>query len=149
MRLKKYYSLLLGSLCVILAIEGCTPCSFSTTGGFSNELWGKWKLVKVVLPSKTEPNVTHYEILKIGSLTSNGTSVISDSTLRDSTLVGVNEWVGIPGQECKTSAITITYKGGLQRKFWIQNKGMSLEATAYVNQIGSRSDTIRYYYNSL
>ncbi len=63
--------------------------------------------------------------------------------------MGLKEWVGVPGEDCKNSAISVTYTGGLQRKFWLQNKGVSLETTGYVNQIGSPADTIRYFYESI
>ena len=78
----------------------------------------------------------------------NGNATTKDSTLRDGVLVNTQTWRNF-GEDCSNMTASVTYMTGLERKYWLSNQDHALEATGYVDRIGSSADTVRYFYVDL
>ncbi len=155
MQVRKSLFLLFVIICLLTTLDSCNKCSMDSGGIFFQQLWRTWKLVKVVYPSKTQTIFPYIEMLKIGlSDDGHGNAITKEIIVRtspptkDSVHIGTNEWRGF-GENCSNTTVSVMYSNGLQRKYFLSNRGEAVEATEYTNQIGGSSDTIRYFYESV
>lgn len=124
--------------------ENCGPENSST---LYQRSYGTWRLVKIVSPTRTQTAFTQKQTLKIyfssGRLPGPNTKEILFS---DTTTITKNEWLSYD-PDCKNRSFLVNYDNiTLQRKYWVNDKIDELRATGYVSQVGSKADSLMYYY---
>lgn len=150
MKMRKQVKSLAALFLISALLDSCHDCKNGVV--FVPDLWTTWKLTKIVSSSKTITNFPYQEYLKISLISdSHGNAVTQEKILRsdlstgDTVLIATNGWTGY-GADCKNTSVSVLYDTHLQRKYWLTNRGGGLEATGYVNQIGDKSDTTKYFY---
>jgi hypothetical protein len=137
--------LLLLALCL-----GCkkTDDGFDASGPITQYLIGRWQLEKVVTPTstKTGAQIGYTEVLEHG----NDNVENYDKVFHNESLVASYTWLRSPTAVAKARDMTVLvyYWGGSQRYFKIRRDPVktTLEATAYVEAVGSVQDSVRYFY---
>ncbi|SEI70030.1 hypothetical protein SAMN04487995_1774 [Dyadobacter koreensis] len=135
-----------------LLLGSCNKPSpgFDTGGPITQYLLGSWKLDKVVSPSKTKiGNQIGYTNTFESSNEGNGNF---DRVYRNDTLIDTYFWSRDPWPIADATKMTVlvTYRGGLKRFFKIYRelgKDDVLETSAYLSEIGSAQDSVKYYYS--
>lgn len=146
-----YYRYKLVILCWLL-LTGCDKPrpGFDAGGPIAQHLKGNWKLDKTVSPSgtKTGIQIGYSEILE----SSNEGDGDFDKVYRNDTLVNTYFWSRDPWPVADADKMTVlvTYRGGLKRFFRIfreLGKDDVLVTSAYLSEIGSVQDSVKYYYS--
>ncbi|HLL93471.1 MAG TPA: hypothetical protein VK404_00745 [Spirosoma sp.] len=146
-RIAKY-----GCLLVLLALGSCKKNDSMTPGGpVTMYLIGRWKLDKIVTPTqeKLADRLGYTEILEVG----NDQIEDYEKIFRDEKLISTYERSRIthPVASAKNMTATITYRNGLKRFYKITNTAklgeFRLETSAYLPEIGTPQDSIKYYYS--
>jgi hypothetical protein len=140
---------------LLLVLTLCLSCKrtddgFDAGGPISRYLLGRWQLEKVITPSgtKTGPQIGYAEIYEHG----NDNVDNYDKVFRDGSLVATYTWLRPPATVSKAQDMTVivSYWGsaGAKRYFKIRRDPVktTLEATAYVTELGSAQDSVRYFY---
>jgi hypothetical protein len=121
---------------------------FDAGGPITRYLIGRWQLEKVVAPSgiRTGAQIGYSEIVEIG----NDQVDDYEKTFRDGALTANYTWVRLPAPvaNSKDKTMTISYSGGQKRFYKIREDASktTLEASAYLVQVGGVQDSIRYHY---
>ena len=124
--------------------EQCGPESSSILYQYS---YGTWRLAKIVSPTRTQTVFAKKQTLKVyfsnGRLPGPNTK---ETIFRDTTTIAQNEWLSYD-PDCANLNFIVTYDNvTLKRKYWVSSKGEELRATGYVNQLGSKADSLMYFY---
>ena len=145
--MKKQIAIILLFLATISCEE--TDNGFTSAGPVSMYLIGKWELKKIenIKTSKIINQFGYVEILE------NGNDNIDDynKIYRDGILI--NKYIRARSRGTEMSAKNMTvldrYRDNTERFYRIINgnsQNISLEASGYVEQVGSTADTLKYYY---
>ena len=145
--MKKQIAIILLFLATISCEE--TDNGFTSAGPVSMYLIGKWELKKIenIKTSKIINQFGYVEILE------NGNDNIDDynKIYRDGILI--NKYIRARSRGTEMSAKNMTvldrYRDNKERFYRIINgnsQNISLEASGYVEQVGSTADTLKYYY---
>ena len=152
--MKKSAKLFLAMLApLLLSISSCKPRE-GWFGGvpIESDLVGTWKLERIVTPNRTvwDKQIGYTEILK--SYNKNGDDV--EETYRNDTLAGIQYWSrrDWPIAKTKDWTVLVSYRHGLKR-FYKMHRTVSqptvLEASAYLPEIGTKADTVKYFYREV
>jgi hypothetical protein len=142
---------------IILILGICLPILWSCEddgfiGGvpISGYLMGKWKLTKIVSPKsvKIDNQIGYNEMLEIG----NDKSFDFEKTYVDDKLLKTytRDRSRSADMSAKNMTILMRYSNDTERFYRIDlsvKEKPSLEATAYLKQVGSVQDTLTYYYS--
>jgi hypothetical protein len=121
---------------------------FDGGGPITRHLMGRWQLEKVVAPSgtRTGAQIGYSEIVEIG----NDQVDDYEKTFKDGSPSATYTRVRSPAPiaNAKDMTMTIFYFGGQKRFYKVREdpSKTTLEASAYLTQIGSAQDSIRYHY---
>lgn len=124
---------------------------FDAGGPITRHTIGRWKLVKVVAPSGTRSGtqIGFDEVLECG----NDQEQDYDRVYRNDSLIATYNWLRSPAPIADAQKMTmiISYRSGVKRffKIWEEPDKTRLEASAYLTQIGSAQDTVRYHYERI
>ncbi len=129
----------------------CEDNGFTSTGPISIYLMGKWKLTKIVSPKsvKIDNQIGYIETIEIGNDNINDfEKIYKDTTLLQTY---IRDRSRNPDMSSKNMTILMRYSNNTERFYKILNWNVegkqSLEASAYLKQVGSVQDTIKYYYS--
>jgi hypothetical protein len=121
---------------------------FDAGGPITRHLLGRWQLEKVVGPSGTRigAQIGYSEIVEIG----NDQVDDYEKTFKDGSLTVTHTRVRSPAPVANAKDMTMTmfYFGGQKRFYKVRQdpSKTTLEASAYLNEISSVQDSIRYHY---
>ena len=131
---------------------GCGGCfrdnGFDAGGPITRHMMGRWQLEKVVAPSGTKvgAQIGYTEILE-NENDGDGDYI---KIYRNDSLVSFHSERRNPPPIAKARDMTaiITYDTGLKRYFKIRQDPTrsTLETSAFVSEIGSAQDSVRYHY---
>lgn len=135
----------------LLTFWSCEDNGFTSSGPISGYLSGKWKLTKIVSPKsvKIEGQIGYAEILEIG----NDNYYDFEKVYIDGKLLQNYTWDRSRNADMSVKNMTVLmrYSGNTERFYKILNWNVegkqSLEASAYLKQVGSVQDTVKYYYS--
>lgn len=129
----------------------CEDNGFTSSGPISIYLGGKWKLTKIISPKsvRIDTQIGYTEILEIGNDNSNDFEkiYINDKLLQNY----VWDRSRNSDMNAKNMTVLMRYSNGTERFYKILDSNdagkISLEASAYLKQVGSVQDTVKYYYS--
>jgi hypothetical protein len=136
---------------LILVVSGCERDNgFDAGGPITRHLKGRWKLDRIVTPSQTKiaSQIGYTEIIESG----NNSVEDYDKVFRDDLLVATHIWTRNPAPitNAKNMTITLNYFDRSKRFITITGADLSTyQASAYLPEIGSKQDTVKYYYSRL
>lgn len=141
---------------ISLAIPFFAGCErqkgFDAAGPIASYLAGKWKLEKIVSPTQTKAGnqIGYSETLESG----NDQEDDYDRIFRDGKLDTTYIWSRNPGtdSDAKKMTVLVNYEGGIKRFYKIYRelgKATTIEASAYLSEVGGTADTVKYYYVQL
>lgn len=126
---------------------------FTSSGPISGYLMGKWKLTKIVSPKmmKIDNQIGYIETLEIG----NDNYYDFEKTYKDGILsqTYIRSKSRNADMSAKNMTVLMRYSGNEERFYKIINYNVAgklfleLEASAYLTQVGSLQDTVKYYYS--
>lgn len=124
---------------------------FTSSGPVSMYLMGKWKLNKIVSPKsvKIDSQIGYTETLEIGNDNFND----FENVFKDGQLIKTynRSRSRSPEMSSKNMTVLMRYSGNEERFYKIIDGNVagkvSLEASAYLKQVGSLQDTVKYYYS--
>ena len=129
----------------------CEDNGFTSSGPVSMYLMGKWKLTKIVSPKsvKIDNQIGYIETIEIGNDNINDfEKIYKDTTLLQTY---IRDRSRNPDMSSKNMTILMRYSNNTERFYKILNWNVegkqSLEASAYLKQVGSVQDTVKYYYS--
>ena len=129
----------------------CEDNGFTSSGPVSMYLMGKWKLTKIVSPKsvKIDNQIGYIETIEIGNDNINDFEKVYKDTVLVQTYT--RDRSRNPDMSAKNMIILMRYSNNTERFYKILNWNVegkqSLEASAYLKQVGSVQDTIKYYYS--
>lgn len=148
----KYQSVIFrtGMIAAILlaGLSSCKKnCSSTEAGTFYLQSRGTWRLVKISSPAGIQTVFTPKQTLIVypntGRLPGPNTS---EKLYSDTTTTAKNDWYTLDVDFVNRSYV-VTYDNiPLRRKYWLNENADELQATGYVEQPGSKADTLRYFY---
>ena len=129
----------------------CEDNGFTSSGPISGYLSGKWLLTKIVTPKtvKIDNQIGYVEILEIG----NDNYYDREKVYIDGKLMQTSTWDRSRNADmsAKNMTVLMRYSDNTERFYKILNWNVegkqSLEASAYLKQVGSVQDTVKYYYS--
>ena len=129
----------------------CEDNGFTSSGPVSGYLSGKWLLTKIVTPKtvKIDNQIGYVEILEIG----NDNYYDREKVYIDGKLMQTSTWDRSRNADmsAKNMTVLMRYSDNTERFYKILNWNVegkqSLEASAYLKQVGSVQDTVKYYYS--
>jgi hypothetical protein len=129
----------------------CEDNGFIAGGPVSGQLSGKWKLTKIVSPKrvKIDSQIGYTETIEIGNDNVNDFEKI----YKDDKLLKTYYWDRSrhSDESAKNITVLMRYSGNKERFYKILNWNVagkqSLEASDYLDQVGSVQDTVTYYYS--
>jgi hypothetical protein len=125
---------------------GCDPCSQNKGPGFVGNAYGTWRLLRIESSTRTQTQFIKPQTLTIAIEKGRLGGAVTRETLRsDTTTVEKLEWES-GDRNCRELELTITYDNRQRRKYWISEQGQTLRATGYVDELGSKADTLMYFY---
>ena len=135
---------------LFLATMSCEKDNgFTAEGPISIYLIGKWELKKIenTKTSKADSQISYKEVLENGNENGEDYSKI----YKNGTLVQTRIRARSRGTEMSAKNMTVLdrYRDNTERFYRIINgnsQNISLEASGYVEQVGSTADTLKYYY---
>jgi hypothetical protein len=134
-----------------LLLLGCKKENegFDAGGPITRYLTGRWQLEKVVSPSgtKTGSQIGYEEIFQHG----NDNVENYDKVFRNGSLASTYTWLRSPSPVSNAQDMTMIisyWEGSKKQYFKIRQDATksALEASGYIDQIGSSQDTVRYHY---
>ncbi len=134
---------------IFLITWSCEEDNGFTSGGpISGYLMGKWKLTKIVSPKnmKADTQIGYSEVIEIG----NDRIYDFENVFKDSILVQTYTRDRGRNADMSTKNMTILmrYSGNKERFYKINFLSIpTLEASAYLEKVGSTQDTVKYYYS--
>ena len=135
---------------LLLVTIGCekTDNGFTAAGPISTYLIGKWELKKIenTKTSKINTQFGYAEIMENGNNNIDDYSKIYRDGLLTDTYVRVRSDIEM---SAKNMTVLDRFWGQKERFYRILNgnsQNISLEASGYVNKVGSSADTLKYYY---
>lgn len=129
----------------------CEDNGFTSSGPVSMYLMGKWKLTKIVSPKsvKIDNQIGYIETIEIGNDNINDFEKVYKDTVLVQTYT--RDRSRNPDMSAKSMTILMRYSNNTERFYKILNWNVegkqSLEASAYLKQVGSVQDTVKYYYS--
>jgi hypothetical protein len=129
----------------------CEDNGFTSGGPISGELSGKWKLTKIVSSKsiKIDNQIGYTEIIEIGNDNVNDFEKIYKDDKLFKTYY--RDRARTADMSAKNMTVLMRYSGNKERFYKILNWNVagkvSLEASDYLEQVGSVQDTITYYYS--
>ena len=144
--------IIFGLILISLATWSCEGDNgFTSSGPISGYLMGKWKLTKIVSPKsvKTDNQIGYVETLEIG----NDNYYDREKVYIDGKLMQTSTWDRSRDADmsAKNMTVLMRYSDNTERFYKILNSNdagkISLEASAYLKQVGSTQDTVKYYYS--
>ena len=129
----------------------CEDNGFTSSGPVSMYLMGKWKLTKIVSPKsvKIDNQIGYIETIEIGNDNINDFEKIYKDTILVQTYI--RDRSRNQDMSAKSMTILMRYSNNTERFYKILNWNVegkqSLEASAYLKQVGSVQDTVKYYYS--
>jgi hypothetical protein len=124
----------------------CDPCRQSKGGVFINNIYGTWRLIRIESPTRTQTQFPKTQTLKIAlEADSRGNSIMRETLRSDTTFIERLEWT-TGDSDCRKLIVSTNYDNRKQRKYWLSEQGQTLRATGYVDELGSKADTLMYFY---
>jgi len=151
MIMKKLILLFLPLFFIVLSCE--KDNGFTYAGPIDTCLLGKWKLTKIVSPKsiKIGNEIGYLETLEIG----NGNIDDFEKIYKDDQLTDTYIRARSRGTDMSVKNMTVLdrYRGNKERFYkifnWNNPEKIFLEASAYLEQVGSTQDTVKYYYSEV
>lgn len=128
---------------LLLVNSGCNNCSPI----FRDDAWGTWLLVRLDSPSGTQTVFPVKQTLKIAlDADRYGNSFTGETLFSDDKPIDTKQWETTANSDCRNRSFTAVYDRTLQRKYSIADRSQTLLASGYVDQVGGKADTLKYYY---
>ncbi|HEV7351096.1 hypothetical protein [Telluribacter sp.] len=139
--------LILVSTGTVTTQSSCNHCSPDRGGIFYQGSLGTWRLIRIESPSRNQTQFSEPQTLKIAlEADSRGNSVARETLRSDTTTVERLEWDTVDLKNCRQQSFVVIYDNRQQRKYWLSEQGQTLRATGYVDELGSKADTLMYFY---